>query len=196
MKRNTIKIALVVLIILGVLVGASMLVPRECVLCDVEQYANICLINLHTGEIEELEVYDVGRLYENGKVLDTREFSNRQTFGTFNFVNCAGLTGYRTTGTHNTYEMDVPDKVQRISRKHYCSDCYKQLVAVSNKGYLILDSYNPEDKQIYSMNEGDHHLIRVFDVSVIAAEEKLTLKVIGTMEIEEGEHGQGGFVVN
>lgn len=195
MKKTTIGCALTAIIVFSMVLGHWFFVSESCALCNIGKCANLQLINLSTGDIGEIQVYDVGLLIDDGKTMDTNEFSTNQTTGTFNFVNCAGLTGYRTTGTYNTCEIELPEKAQTIRRKHYCPACYKQLAAVSNKGYLLLDTYDPNEKKVYSMNEGDHHIIRVFDVSVSMDEDRMNLKVVGTLNIEEGENGYGRIVI-
>lgn len=195
MKKVVMGCAFVVIIVFCITFGNWFSVSENCVLCSAGKYSNLQLINLSSGDIGELQVYDVGLLVEDGKIMDTTEFSTNQTTGTFNFVNCAGLTGYRTTGTYNTCEIELPEKTQTIRRKYYCPACYEQLTSVSNNGYLILDTYNPDDKKVYSTKEGDHHLIRVFDVSVAMDDGKMRLKVVGTLKIEEDENGYGRIVI-
>ncbi len=195
MKKTAIGCALAMLIVFGIAWGYGFFASANCVLCSVGKCANLQLINLATGDIGEIQVYDVGRFAENGNIMDTTEFSTNQMTGTFNFVNCAGLSGYRTTGTYNTCKIDLPEKAQTIRRKHYCPACYEQLTAVSNKGYLILDTYDPDDKKVYATNVGDQHLIRVFDASVSMDEGRMHLEVVGTLKIEEGENGYGRIMI-
>ena len=195
MKKTAIGCAFAAIIVVCVALGYWFLASENCVLCSVGKCANLQLINLATGDIGEIQVYDVGRFVEDGKIMDTTEFRTNQTTGTFNFVNCAGLTGYRTTGTYNTCEIELPEKTQTIRRKYYCPACYEQLTSVSNKGYLILDTYDPDDKKVYSTKEEDYHLIRVFDASVSMDEGRMHLEVVGTLKIEEGENGYGRIMI-
>lgn len=195
MQKTSVGYAFVALVAFGMALGYWFFSSENCVLCNVGKCSNLHLINLSTGDIGEIQVYDVGVLVENGNIMDTSEFSTNQTTGTFNFVNCVGLTGFRTTGTYNTCEIELPENVQTIRKKHYCASCYEQLTAISNKGYLILDSYDPDNKQVYSTDAGDHHLIRVFDASVSMDEGKLRLRVVGMLEIEEDENGYGRIVI-
>ena len=166
----------------------------QCVLCNAEKHANPCLIDLSTGEIGELPIYDVGLPSESGTA--ETEFRKEQPFGTFSFVKCAGANGYKTTGTYNKCSFTLPVKSKHIQRALYCKDCYELLSSVSKKGYLLLDLYDLENIQVYSIESGDVHSVRCFEISVIwdAKNNDTNVDVCGTLEIMDGEHGVGMIV--
>ncbi len=196
MKRNTIVGTLAAIFVLGICLGSNMTGPGACVLCKVEKCPNPCLINLNTGEIGELEVYDKGLASDDEMTLDFQEISSMQTFGTFNHLECAGLDGYRVTGTYNECSLTLPEKLLRIDRKHYCKDCYKELSTVSKEGYILLDTYAPENLGIYSLNIGDEHKVRFFDISVEWDADSQRNKVIvkGNLRAEEDVNGKAVLI--
>lgn len=74
------KYSLPILVIVSIaILLISLIPPKECVLCTEAPHHAPCLLNLSTGEIEELTVYDPHQV--NSKIL-----SEEQTTGTFSFL--------------------------------------------------------------------------------------------------------------
>lgn len=209
MKKKILGIGALALAAIGIvaaIVIPKMVEPEDlgepatkevCVLCNAEKYPNLCFINLNTGAIAELEVYEAGLYSDDMMHCDMREFDQYQNIGTMNYVHCLGMTGARFTGIHTRCELHYPEDTGRIQKQYYCKDCYEKLSSVSKKGYLILDTYDLENIGIYTLNKGDEHSIRCFNVTVAYDKEykDTMIKIEGTLEIVEGgPYGQGIIV--
>ena len=159
--------------------------PEACVLCNAENYPNLCLLDLQTGAVEELKVYDTGLYSEDLMYYEAREFSREQTMGTLSLIHCAGLEGIRVTGSYPRCELTLPGRPGRIRSGLYCRDCYDLLRTISGEGYVLLDTYDTEHKTAHPLENGT---VRCFDISV----EDGLLTVTGRMEvIEGGPYGKG-----
>ena len=169
----------------GLIFPHGMVSPEACVLCSAENYPNLCLLDLHTGTVEELKVYDTGRYSEDLMYFEAREFSREQTIGTMSLIRCAGLEGVRLTGSYPYCELTLPKWPGRIQSNYYCRDCYDLLRGVSGRGYVLVDTYDPDHKSVYPMEDGT---ARCFDISV----DQGLLTVRGKMEVVEGgSYGKG-----
>ena len=186
MKKRLVGAALAMLTV--ILLANRPVSPEECALCNAENYPNPCLMDLHTGRVEELKVYDTGWYSEDLMYYKAREFSTEQTIGTMSFISCAGLAGVRSTGTYPRCELTLPERPASIRKTYYCRACRQLLSQISAKGYVVLDTYDLENKGVYPVREGAHYTLRCFEITV----EEGLLTVEGTMEVVEGgSYGRG-----
>ena len=129
MKRKSIFITVgICLLFCAFGVGLILREPSHCVLCDVPESDVPCLIDLHSGEVYELRIYDE-------TILDD------PTSAYFSFMNILGNTGYRDTGEHYC-KVTLPHDNVRMSAHLFCKDCRDKLQDCRKDHYAVLDT-NP-----------------------------------------------------
>lgn len=155
-------------------------VPDVCAVCGngngTEFHAPV-LVNLSTGEVGEL------RVYESSKSGTSPSIASIQNVGTFYFSKCAGLTGWVETYSH-THTIEIPQKGGPIVMEHYCRDCRALLASVSSCGYVLLDLYDVEHIRAYMLQKDSSYDIREYEISIFQDKNKgdLTVKVRGEVE--------------
>ena len=128
MKKKIIYIVAICLLLCAFGVGLILREPSHCVLCDVPESDVPCLIDLHSGEVCELRVYDE-------TILDD------PTSAYFSFMNILGNTGYRDTGERHC-KVTLPHDNIRMSAHLFCKDCRNKLQDCHKDHYAVLDT-NP-----------------------------------------------------
>ena len=154
------KYSLVFLIFLSISVLIiCKLPPKECVLCTEPPHHALCLLNLSTGELGELTVYDP-------HPVDSKQLSNEQTTGTFSFLYCAGLTGYRDTACELCY-FDISIGADKYNPSHFCTDCRRLLASFQNHAYVLVDSFNESTPLILPITESVTYEMRCYRISSV-----------------------------
>lgn len=128
MKKQIIYIVAICLLLCTFGAGLILREPSHCVLCDVPKSDVPCLMDLHSGKVCELRVYDE-------TILDD------STSAYFSFMNILGNTGYRDTGEHYC-KVTLPHDNVRMSAHPFCKDCRDKLQDCRKDHYAVLDT-NP-----------------------------------------------------
>ena len=149
------SLPLLVFVTLAVLL-ISRMPPKECVLCTEPPHHAPCLLNLATGEMGELTVYDT-----HGKLL-----SEEQMTGTFSYLHCAELTGYRDTACELCH-FDIPVDADKYNPAHFCSDCRKLLASYKNQAFVIVDTFDKSSPLILPLEESVTYELRCYRVSTV-----------------------------
>lgn len=134
--------------------------PEQCPLCTAVRYHAPCLINLSTGQIGELTVYDP-HPYLEGEIAEV------QQTGTFFFLPCIGTMGWRDTSAHACH-LALPTEYKPMNPKLFCQNCQSLLSSFSYDGYALLDLYHLNKIQIYPIFDGANYTIRCYAVSISA----------------------------
>ncbi len=135
--------------------------PERCALCSEGiRYHAPCLINLSTGEMDELTVYQPNPAHP-GEITPMEQ----QPTGTFNFQPCAGLMGARDTCSHTCTVM-LPEETGLMNPALFCSECRKLLAGVWLDGYAVVDLYDLDHVKAYPVRRGESTVIRDYRVSV------------------------------
>lgn len=133
--------------------------PECCVLCgDGTRYHAPCLIELSTGAVLELQIYDPHPDLPG-------ELSPVQQTGTFSLLWDVGVTGYRDTGAHTSYAL-LPGEQQPMDPAHFCLRCRALLSKTATEGYILTDLYDLSSIRAYPVVPGLSCTIRDYDVSV------------------------------
>lgn len=104
--------------------------PDSCVLCELEYPCHApCLLNLSTGELLEMRVYDPA-LSITGKLNIVEDGTAEITFG-----DCADLL--RDTSSKTCTALIFSEKGY-MNPEYFCSDCRWLLGSASMKGFIIL----------------------------------------------------------
>ena len=136
--------------------------PDECVLCgsgDREVYHAPVIVNLSTGEVSEMRVYDPSMTGRNN------EISKTQTTGTFSFIYCAGITGIRDTCWH-ICKVEIPADAKHMVPSHFCSECRERLSASKKRGFVLADFYNDNAFEVFEIVNGATYTIRDYEVTI------------------------------
>ncbi len=139
----------------------------ECCLCNSAPLHAPALVNLSTGEILELTVYDTDPFRPG-------ELAEEQLTGTFSFIRGAGVSGYRESGKY--VKATVTLEGSQINKRSFCREC-RQLLA-GCKGYALVDIYDPCQPVAYPVSERNFEL-RCYKIDIVETENKFTITVKG-----------------
>lgn len=138
--------------------------PKECVLCTETPYHAPCLLNLSTGEMGELTVYDPDPT--NSKML-----SEEQMTGTFSFLQCAGLTDYRDTACELCH-FNIPLDAVIYNPDYFCNNCRMRLASYKEHAYVLVDTFDERSPLILPIKESVTYEIRCYRISTIYNSER------------------------
>lgn len=152
--------------------------PEKCSLCDNLSCHAPCIINLSTGEILELSVYEP-------HPFTAGELAEEQRTGYFSFIQGAGIAGHKLGGKSVT--VTIPTESEGLNRQYFCTACLDLLAGYANQGYVLADLKNPKNPIIYSICKGSSFSFRCYDISVQKSSdtEGFVVTIIGTLEQPE-----------
>ncbi len=135
--------------------------PDLCALCGYgggPRYHAPCLVNLSTGEVGEMRIYDPDpvRIWEVSEV---------QQSGTFSLLRCAGVTAVRDTDAH-TCTAGLPRRADGLAPEHFCRNCRARIAEVSRQGFILADLYDLTDIRTYALPSEAARSIRDYDVAI------------------------------
>lgn len=153
--------------------------PESCTLCgqdgDGLRYHAPCLVNLTTGGMGELTVYDPHRELVG-------EIAEHQQTGVFSFVPCAGFVAARDADAH-TCVVNLPKSYEEMNPAHFCRACRSVLAETATWGYALLDLHDLDAIQAFPVEDGGVYDIRDYKVSINWNKDlkKLAVKVQGKL---------------
>lgn len=153
--------------------------PERCSLCEVGiNYHAPCLINISSGELVELAVYEP-HPEKIGEISD--ELSTG--FISFNFS--AGTNTVRNPETE-TCESTLPKEVDALNGSYFCYECRRKIADTEYEGYVLADMYDLDDIAIYKVDNGSTYTIRDYLVTVRIDENKHTVvEAHGLLDLNE-----------
>lgn len=172
------RISAISLIALLLCAAWQRLVPpssEECSICRFIKSHAPCLLNLSTGEIGELALYEPHR-------IKVGELAEVQQGGTFSFFYAAGAKGTRTTDPW-VLTIRVPMEGERIRKSHFCQKC-RELLEGYDHGYVLIDLYDKNEPIIYPILADAAYGLRCYAITMepkyIGKEYEITIK--GTLD--------------
>ena len=133
--------------------------PDLCALCGYgTRYHAPCLVNLSTGEMGEMQIYD------QDPACDWETSSIQQT-DTFSLRRCAGVTTARDTDARNC-AASLPRERDELAPEYFCLSCRAKIAEASRRGFILTDLYDLTDIQVYALSGEASYSIRGYDVSV------------------------------
>lgn len=146
-----------------------------CALCEDMRYHAPCLVDLATGEVDELQIYDPDPEREG-------EIAEEQESEWVHYFVVAGTWVYRDTNDHSCM-VTLPEEAERIEGTYFCRDCRAKLAEIATEGYVLADLYDLEAIQIYSVTNEREYNIRGYAVTISKNEEteRLTIHVVGNV---------------
>lgn len=136
--------------------------PESCAVCgngEGRPYHAPVLVNLSTGEIGEMRIYDPDLPRSDFNIAPI------QQTGTFSFARYAGLTGIKDTCSH-TSRVEIPEKLEPMNMEHFCRECRAILAKTASEGFVLLDLFDLKEIKAYAVIEGTEHTIRDYAVTV------------------------------
>ena len=171
-KRISLILAVVVVVVASLFLALE---NKECCLCSSFRYHAPCLVDLKTGEMIEL------RLYEDHPTL-VAELSEEQSHnGTFSFIRLNGVSGTKQTGPEKV-DLFVP--TEAVLFPALCNKCKQQLPFGLASRYVLADLHGMEDKYLIPIVADTVLSLRCYDISMEADAEKdgIAVVILGTLE--------------
>ena len=164
-SRSFYKAALIVFLVLelgiiatAVIVRYSVPEPEQCAFCESEKRCNApAVINLETGEIAEMRIYDPDP--ERPWLLNV----NQRT-GYFRWFRGAGLSGYIDCGI--ACHVDLPRAGVAMDDGLFCRRCRLLLAIAEKRGFTIVDLHDPEYLRPYAIIKGQEYEINGYTVNI------------------------------
>ena len=147
----------------------------RCAICDSMPMHAPCIVNLSTGEVGELRIYDPNP----DQVATLNVF---QQGGTFVFIEVSGFNGYRDTSNWETH-ITIPADKGKYKKDSFCKQCRSLIEDYSNDGYLLLDLLSPENVSVIDLDPDEGNFLRCYEVKIINKEREQELIVAGNLEI-------------
>lgn len=152
--------------------------PDHCSICDFIPSHAPCLVNLNTGEVGEIALYEPHRTLVG-------EIAEEQRGGYFSFISVAGLQGYLDACVPEAH-VTVADGIEKYEEKYFCSSCRELLKAYSHCGFVLADLRDPETPTVYQVEVGMEFEVRCYSVVITETDiGELDISVVGTIPTDE-----------
>ena len=173
-------VVLCVLMVFFVATGcnnASLQEPNQCKMCTMTPHHALCIMNLSTGEVLELRVYDSHPFLAN-------ELAEEQREGYFSLLRYAGVGGYMEGA--KLAKAFVPVDAASMDSGLFCKDCNETLRACRDCGFVLIDAFDVSDIKFYPIEDGTAFTVRCYEVAISVAEDtgKYEVNVIGTLQLK------------
>lgn len=130
--------------------------PETCSICEdgngIRYHAPV-LVNLSTGMLWELEIYD----NDPRRPLEIAE-EQRWDDRVFRFLDGNATMSWSSVDHSNI--VTIGDDLGKFDPMHFCHDCRTLLTETATKGYALLDLYDLENIQAFAVEAGAEHTIR------------------------------------
>lgn len=154
------KLTVICIVILVLLTGCTYVnapEPEQCSLCAGLPCHAPCIINLSTGEMLELAVYEPHPFIAG-------ELAEEQQSETFSFVRGAGVEGYRLSGESIT--ITIPIEAEKMKEKLFCNSCRDRLASCAPRGYALVDLKDTSNPVIYTIVADLNIPLRCYNIFV------------------------------
>ena len=171
------KLIAITVVFLLLLTGCNLDIPEpaECVLCDAFPRHAPCLVDLNTGELLELEIYQP----HNTKVA---ELSNEQRGGYMSLISFGEISGILLGA--DKVELKAPANTTGMLEDIFCEGCRKLLKDNKCQSYILADLRNPETPSVWRIEDGTSFSVRCYDIEISKSDEDDKLKIIMTGKLE------------
>ena len=147
--------------------------PELCAICEDgngNRHHAPVLVNISTGTMRELEIYD----------RDPRrpwEVAEEQRWDDWVFTFIDGNASMSWSSEDHKNIAHIGEKIGKFTPALFCHDCRALLAETSSEGYVLLDMYDLENIQAFAVEKGAEYTIRDYTVSVYKDKETRSLKV-------------------
>lgn len=152
--------------------------PERCSLCDDLPHHAPCIINLSTGELLGLDVYEPHPFLVG-------EIAEEQQGGYFSFVRGASVEGYKLGA--ESFTITIPVKSVKMDEQFFCNTCRELLADHKNSGYVLIDLKDTGTPVIYGISADADYSFRCYKIAVkeITEDGKYEISIIGTLNGED-----------
>lgn len=149
--------------------------PAECALCAAFPRHAPCLIDLNSGEIRELEIYQPHH-------TKAAELSDEQYGGYMSLVQFGDISGILLGA--DKVKLEAPSKSTGMLDSLFCKDCRKLLKENNCQGYILADLRNPSTPTVWQIKDGTSFSVRCYEIDITASDdrEKLIILMKGTLK--------------
>lgn len=173
MKRYIVPVLVLILILASLILPVPN--PQHCAICESIPCYAPCLVNLETGEVEEINIYEPHPF----KVGELNEY---QQGGTFSLLSIAGLKGYSDTSNWEAH-ISIPTNSNEYKEKYFCKTCRKLIASHAEIGFMLLDLRNPNCVSIISLDSEEVQTVRCYEIETKKRLDEIEIIVRGTLEI-------------
>lgn len=144
------------------------------------QYHAPALVNISTGEVQEIQVYDYEPTYR-------LKVSSLQYPNMTSQIMKDGLLNVRDAGIECSVYIPVSGR-QSLNKSLYCKECLKKIEnAQGNTDYVMLDTFDINNIKAYKIEDNIEYVIRDYIVRITPTDisgddNRLKLQVVGQVE--------------
>lgn len=151
--------------------------PAECVLCHTYSRHAPCLVDLNSGEIRDLEIYQLDYAGDD-------QLSDTQYGGYLSLISLGEINGILLGA--ESVELEVPSKASGMVESIFCNNCRQMLKDSKCQGYVLADLHAPKNPTVWSIKDGISFSVRCYDVTITKSDKPGKLKIVmnGTLEIK------------
>ena len=151
--------------------------PEICSICqkgDGIRYHAPVLVNLSTGRIRELKIYD-------NDPRTTWEVAEEQRWDDWVFTVIDDNATMSWSSVDHTNVAHIGEGLAKFNPSYFCRECRALLAETGNRGYFILDLYDLGNIQGFAVKAGSEYTIRDYTVSIYKDSNNggLTVEVTG-----------------
>lgn len=174
LRKVVIIISAVLMVMLGACAPRETPEPERCSLCGYIPSHAPCLVNLSTGEVGEIALYEPHYSLV-GEIAET------QRGGYFSFFSAAGLQGYLDACIPEAH-IYAPIQAAEYDEQYFCSSCRILLEDRTEDGYVLADLKKPDTPTVYPVHDGSSFTVRCYTVTVTENDDnELDITVIGSI---------------
>ena len=151
--------------------------PEICSICqkgDGIRYHAPVLVNLSTGRIRELKIYD-------NDPRTTWEVAEEQRWDDWVFTVIDDHATMSWSSVDLAGGRIIKEGLAKFNPSYFCRECRALLAETGNRGYVILDLYDLGNIQGFAVKAGSEYTIRDYTVSIYKDSNNggLTVEVTG-----------------
>lgn len=165
MKARTIRLVALFSIVLAaflIVYGISHLgEPDNCALCKSNSLHAPGLLNIETGDLTELRIYEP-HPHRDGELSTSQR-------GGYTGISIHNGTFVAYDPYAQTAKTTITLKQARLQKTKFCRQC-RNLLADSKQNYIIVDAYDVEKISVYDITEGVCCKMRDYTVSASISE--------------------------
>ena len=169
----SVLVTTLLILALTIIVNGIIAWNHPCSLCNAMRYHAPCLVDLETGTVTELSIYDP-HPFLTGELAD-----EQYTTGTFSLLTCGKAQGYKDT-TQKRIEITIP-QIEMSSQVLLCASCVEKFNVDNAERYLLMDLYDKEMSRSFSLTE-QTVVIRCYEISIERYEMEIKISLQGLLE--------------
>lgn len=145
--------------------------PDFCALCNPAPYHAPCLVNIKTGDITELSIYEPHAV----KVGEVSEVQR----GGYMSISMAGGVFVRSSPDDQQAHAMIPIGKAKLNKAEFCFEC-RDLLSSTKTTYVLADLYDADNIKIYDIVDGLCCEMRCYEVSATYSDEKANIDITNT----------------